>query len=50
MVLLHDEAQVEAHFGLLGNSANFDADMCTVCAKCTIGSVIVLDAPDGTPS
>jgi hypothetical protein len=24
-------------------------DKCTVCAKCTIGSEIVLDAPDGTP-
>jgi hypothetical protein len=24
-------------------------DRCTVCAKQTIGSVIVLDAPDGTP-
>ena len=24
-------------------------DRCTVCAKCTIGSEIVLDAPDGTP-
>jgi hypothetical protein len=24
-------------------------DRCTVCAKCTIGSVIVLVAPDGTP-
>ena len=23
-------------------------DRCTVCAKCTIGSEIVLDAPDGT--
>ena len=23
--------------------------MCTVCAKRTIGSDIVLDAPDGTP-
>jgi hypothetical protein len=22
---------------------------CTVCAKCTIGSKIILDAPDGTP-
>jgi hypothetical protein len=22
---------------------------CTVCAKCTIGSEIVLDAPDDTP-
>ena len=49
MVLLHDEVQVEAHFGPLGNSANLDLDMCTVCAKHTIGSKIVLDAPDGTP-
>ena len=24
-------------------------DMCTVCAKRTIGSEIILDAPDGTP-
>jgi hypothetical protein len=24
-------------------------DRCTVCAKHTIGSYIVLDAPDGTP-
>ena len=24
-------------------------DRCTVCARCTIGSEIVLDAPDGTP-
>jgi hypothetical protein len=25
-------------------------DRCTVCAKCTIGSEIALDALDGTPS
>ena len=49
MVLLIDEAQVEARFGPLGDSANPDVDRCTVCAKCTIGSEIVLDAPDGTP-
>ena len=24
-------------------------DRCTVCTKCTIGSEIVLDTPDGTP-
>ena len=24
-------------------------DRCTVCVECTIGSEIVLDAPDGTP-
>ena len=49
MVLLCDGAQVEARFGPLGDSANLDADRCTVCAKRTIGSEIVLDAPDGTP-
>ena len=49
MVLLRDEAQVEACFGPLGDSGNLDVDRCTVCAKCTIGSEIVLDAPDGTP-
>ena len=42
MVLLGDEAQVQAHFGLF-------RDKCTVCAERTIGSEIVLDAPDGTP-
>ena len=49
MVLLCDEAQVEARFGPLGDSASLDTDRCTVCAKRTIGSEIVLDAPDGTP-
>jgi hypothetical protein len=24
-------------------------DRCTVCAKCTIGSKVVLDAHDGSP-
>jgi len=24
-------------------------DRCTVCVECTIGSKIILDAPDGTP-
>jgi hypothetical protein len=24
-------------------------DRCMICAECTIGSEIVLDAPDGTP-
>jgi hypothetical protein len=27
----------------------FVQDSCTVCAKRTIGSKIILDAPDGTP-
>ena len=49
MVLLRDEAQVEARFGPLGDSANLDADRCMVCAKRTLGSKIILDALDGTP-
>jgi hypothetical protein len=27
----------------------FVQDVCTVCAKHTIGTEIILDAPDGTP-
>jgi hypothetical protein len=48
MVLLGDEAQLDPRFGLFGESANLDR--CMVCAKCTIGLEIVLDAPDRTPS
>ena len=93
VVLLGDEAQVDARFALFGDSANLDArsvhglrrtyqrlgnnfgrarwkilgyvghvqsclgqfgtvlvlmqDRCTVCAKRTIGSETILDAPDG---
>jgi len=50
MVLLGDEAEVEAHFGLSGDNANPDADRCMVCAERTIGSDIILDVPDGTPT
>ena len=49
MVLLGDEAHVEARFSLFGHSANLDVDRCTVCAEHTIGSEIILVAPDGTP-
>ena len=49
MVLLRDKAQVKARFGTLADSANLDTDRCTVCAKRTIASEIVLDGPDGTP-
>ena len=49
MVLLGDKAQLEARFGPFGDSANLDARSCKVCAERTIGSEIVLDAPDGTP-
>ena len=50
MVTLGYKAQVEAHFGPFGDSANLDIDRCTVCAERTIGSEIVLDTPDGTPT
>jgi hypothetical protein len=95
MVLLGDKAQVDARFGLFGDSANLDArlvhglrrtyhrlgnrfgcarwyskvtrlkwmlvlvcldivltlteDRCTVCAEHSIGSEIILNAPDGSP-
>ena len=48
MVLLGDKAQLEARFGPFGDSANLDAR--SVCTERTIGSEIILDAPDGTPS
>ena len=46
MVLLGDEAQVEARFGPF--VLFFTHDRCMVCAEHTIGSKIVLDTPDGT--
>jgi hypothetical protein len=42
MVLLGDEAQVDARFGMFGDSANLEQDRCTVCAERTVGSEIVL--------
>ena len=50
MVLLGDEAEVEAHFGPFGDSANLDADRCMVCAERTVGSEIIVGAPDGIPT
>ena len=46
MVLLGDVDHVQSHFKIMLVSMQ---DRCTVCAKCTIGSEIVLDALDGTP-
>ena len=50
MVLLGDEAEVEAHCDLFGDCANLDADRCLVCAERTLGSEITLDVPNGTPT
>jgi hypothetical protein len=49
MVLLDDEAQVEACFGSIGYSVTLTQDMCPVCAERTIGLEIILVTPDGTP-
>ena len=49
MVPLGDEAQVEAHFSLSDIEVNLTQDRYTVCVESTIGSEIILDAPDGTP-
>ena len=49
MELLGDMGLVESCFGPFGDIVLVSVeDRCTVCAKRTIGSGIVLDAPDGT--
>ena len=49
MVPLGDEAQVEARFGFSNIELILTQGRCTVFIECTIGSEIVLDAPDGAP-
>jgi hypothetical protein len=49
MKLLGDVGHVECHLFLFGDSISVGARLCMVCAKHTIGSEIILDAPDGTP-
>ena len=49
MELLGDVGQVESHSVHLEVMLVLMLDRCTVCAKRTIGSDIILDAPDGTP-
>ena len=49
MVLLGDKAQLEARFGHWDILLILMQDMFTVCVKCTIGSEIILDAPESTP-
>jgi hypothetical protein len=50
MVLLGDEAQLEARSVYIEIVLILTQDRCTVCAECTICSKIVLAAPDGTPT
>ena len=49
MELLGDVGHVESHLVYLETTLVSVQDRCMVCAKSTIGSEIVLDAPDGTP-
>jgi hypothetical protein len=49
MELLGDVGHVESPFGPFGEVLLLVQDRCTVWAKCTIGSEIILDTPDGTP-
>jgi hypothetical protein len=46
---LGDIGHVESRFNPLETPVLLVQDRCTVCAKRTIGTKIVLDAPDGTP-
>ena len=49
MELLGDVGQVESRLVRLEMVLVLVQDRCTVCAKRSIGSDIVLNAPDGTP-
>jgi hypothetical protein len=49
MELLGDVGYVKSRFDPFGDGVMSVQDSCMVCAKCTIGSEIILDAPDGTP-
>ena len=49
MELLGDMGHVESRSVRLEMVLVLTEDRCTVCAKRTIGSHIVLDAPDGNP-
>ena len=46
MVLLGDEVQVVARFSPFGDDVILMQDRCTVCTEHTIGSEIILDAPN----
>jgi hypothetical protein len=49
MDLLGDIGHLESRFNPFGDAVLLVQDRRTVCAKHTIGTKIVLDAPDGTP-
>ena len=47
MEILGDVGLVDCHFVPFRGAIS--VDVCTVCAKRTIGLEIILDTPDGTP-
>ena len=49
MELLGGVGLVESCFSPFGDSVGSVQDRSTVCAKCTIGSEIILDTSDGSP-
>jgi hypothetical protein len=49
MELQGDVGHVESCFGPFGDILVSVQDRCTVCTKRTVGSEIILDAPDSTP-
>ena len=49
MELLGDVSHVESHSVRLEMVFVLVQERCTVCAEHTVGTKIILDAPDGTP-
>jgi hypothetical protein len=50
LVLLGDKGQVVAQFRLFGVVLILTQDMSMLCAECTTGTKIILDAPDVNPT
>jgi hypothetical protein len=50
MELLGDVGQVEACFGRSRHCVNLDEDTCMICDERTMGSEIILDTLDDTPT
>jgi hypothetical protein len=45
---LGDVGHVESHFGQFRDNVSVVASRCTICARHTFGSEIILHTPDGT--
>jgi hypothetical protein len=49
MELLIDVGHLKSHLSPFGDCISEVQNRCTVCAKHTIGSEVILDTRDGTP-